>query len=62
MEKKDKKESEFLTKEELIEFGKFLMIFDPELKRLNGAFESVARSYRDREMEEECERKEHEDD
>ena len=38
------------------------MIFDPELKRLNGAFESVARSYRDREMEEECERKEHEED
>ena len=47
MDEKGKKESEFLTKEELIKFGKFLMILDPELKRLNGALVSVATSYRD---------------
>lgn len=46
MDEKGKKEGEFLTKEELIEFGKFLMIFDPELKKLDSTVASVATSYR----------------
>lgn len=45
MKEKDKEQKDFLDKEELIDFGKFIMILDPELEKLGDAAVSVATSY-----------------
>lgn len=45
MKEKDKEQKDFLDKEELIDFGKFIMILDPELEKLGDAAVSIAASY-----------------
>ena len=43
---KEKEQKEFLDKEELIDFGKFIMILDPELEKLGDAVVSITTSYK----------------
>lgn len=42
---KNKEQKDFLDKDELIDFGKFIMILDPELEKLKDVGSSIATSY-----------------
>ena len=42
---KNKEQTDFLDKDELIDFGKFIMILDPELEKLKDVGSSIVTSY-----------------
>lgn len=42
---KNKEQKDFLDKDELIDFGKFIMILDPELEKLKDVGSSIVTSY-----------------